>query len=94
MRKNTPVSYDNPFPVEVEKDKAYFWCSCGKSKNQPFCDGSHAGWDFSSKKFIASESFTISIAGMEADISITGIDKSIENFAASTLFKPTILEPV
>ena len=33
-------------------------------------------------------------AGIEADISITGIDKSIENFAASTLFKPTILEPV
>ena len=46
------------------------------------------------KKFIAIESFTISIAGIEADISITGIDKSIENFAASTLFKPTILEPV
>ena len=46
------------------------------------------------KKFIATESFTISIAGIEADISITGIDSSIENFAASTLFKPTILEPV
>ena len=46
------------------------------------------------KKFIAIESFAISIAGIEVDISITGIDKSIENFAASTLFKPTILEPV
>ena len=46
------------------------------------------------KKFIEIESFAISIAGIEADISITGIDKSIENFAASTLFKPTILEPV
>ena len=46
------------------------------------------------KKFIATKSFAISIAGIEADISITGIDKSIENFAASTLFKPTILEPV
>ena len=46
------------------------------------------------KKFIAIKSFAISMAGIEADISITGIDKSIENFAASTLFKPTILEPV
>ena len=46
------------------------------------------------KKFISIVSFTISIAGIEADISITGIDKSIENFEASTLFKPTILEPV
>lgn len=24
----------------------YYWCSCGKSKNQPFCDGSHKGTDF------------------------------------------------
>ena len=46
------------------------------------------------KKFVATESFTISIIGIEADIKITGIDKSIENFAASTLFNPTIREPV
>lgn len=24
----------------------YFWCSCGQSKKQPFCDGSHAGTEF------------------------------------------------
>ncbi|MGC9338082.1 MAG: CDGSH iron-sulfur domain-containing protein [Bacteroidales bacterium] len=24
----------------------YFWCACGRSKNQPFCDGSHSGTDF------------------------------------------------
>ena len=27
--------------VEVEQDKSYYWCTCGQSKNQPFCDGSH-----------------------------------------------------
>ena len=32
--------------VEVEKDKSYYWCSCGKSAKQPFCDGSHKGTDF------------------------------------------------
>ena len=31
--------------VEVEKDKSYYWCSCGKSAKQPFCDGSHKGTD-------------------------------------------------
>lgn len=31
-----------PYAVEVEEEKTYDWCSCGKSKNQPFCDGSHA----------------------------------------------------
>ena len=32
--------------VEVEKDKSYFWCLCGKSSKQPFCDGSHKGSEF------------------------------------------------
>lgn len=32
------------FPAAVVLDSgAYFWCACGKSKNQPFCDGSHQG---------------------------------------------------
>jgi len=35
-----------PIPVEVEAGKRYFWCACGKSQNQPFCDGSHAGTEF------------------------------------------------
>lgn len=28
-------------PIEVEEGKTYYWCACGLSKNQPFCDGSH-----------------------------------------------------
>jgi CDGSH-type Zn-finger protein len=30
-----------PIAVEVEAGKSYWWCACGRSKNQPFCDGSH-----------------------------------------------------
>ena len=30
--------------------KDYWWCSCGKSNNQPFCDGSHKGTEYSPKK--------------------------------------------
>ncbi len=33
--------------VEVEAGKTYYWCSCGLSANQPFCDGSHTGTDLS-----------------------------------------------
>jgi CDGSH-type Zn-finger protein len=29
----------------------YFWCSCGESKNQPFCDGSHQGTEFAPVEF-------------------------------------------
>ncbi len=32
-----------PYPIEVEAGRKYFWCSCGLSVTQPWCDGSHAG---------------------------------------------------
>ena len=32
---------NNPFPKTIKKNKVYFWCACGKSENQPLCDGSH-----------------------------------------------------
>ena len=41
--------------VEVEKNKSYFWCSCGLSSKQPFCDGSHKNTVFSPVKFISDE---------------------------------------
>jgi CDGSH-type Zn-finger protein len=34
------------FPVEVEAGKSYMWCRCGRSANQPFCNGSHAETEF------------------------------------------------
>jgi CDGSH iron-sulfur domain-containing protein 3 len=45
-----------PIKVAVEAGKDYFWCSCGQSKNQPFCDGSHKGSEFSPVKWSAEES--------------------------------------
>tara|TARA_A100001011_G_scaffold395466_1_gene490554 strand:+ start:215 stop:1759 length:1545 start_codon:yes stop_codon:yes gene_type:complete len=47
-----------PAKCELEKDKNYFWCSCGKSKNQPFCDGSHTGTDFTPLKYVAEKNET------------------------------------
>ena len=32
--------------INVDQDKSYYWCSCGKSSKQPFCDGSHKGSEF------------------------------------------------
>ena len=32
--------------IEVKEGKSYFWCSCGKSSKQPFCDGSNKGSEF------------------------------------------------
>ena len=35
------IAQKAPYPVEVTAGKTYFWCACGKSEKQPFCDGSH-----------------------------------------------------
>ena len=37
---------ESAITVEVEQGKSYYWCSCGKSSKQPFCDGSHKGSEF------------------------------------------------
>ena len=42
-----------PSKVTLEAGKDYWWCTCGKSAKQPFCDGSHKGSDFVPKKFTA-----------------------------------------
>ncbi|MGE4616593.1 MAG: CDGSH iron-sulfur domain-containing protein [Gammaproteobacteria bacterium] len=54
---------DTPFAVDVEAGKSYFWCACGKSANQPFCDGSHQGGEFTPVKFDADESKQVFLCG-------------------------------
>ena len=45
-----------PIVVEVEKGKSYYWCACGKSSKQPFCDSSHKGTEFKPVVYMAEES--------------------------------------
>ena len=45
------VAGREPMGVEVEEGKAYFWCACGRSSKQPFCDGSHKGTQFTPVKY-------------------------------------------
>ena len=52
-----PTIADNkPVKLGPGKDKKYYFCMCGLSSNQPFCDGSHKGSDFTPMAFQCDES--------------------------------------
>ena len=54
----------SPYKVKVEKGKTYFWCACGLSQKQPFCDGSHKKErKFKSLKYLATESKEVFFCG-------------------------------
>lgn len=52
-----------PYAVNVEKGKTYYWCSCGLSKNQPFCSGAHKGTSFAPAAFTADETKQVFLCG-------------------------------
>ncbi|MFQ5784050.1 MAG: CDGSH iron-sulfur domain-containing protein [Alphaproteobacteria bacterium] len=49
------VAQKAPFVVKVVAGKKYYWCACGRSAKQPFCDGSHKDTGFSPIEFVADE---------------------------------------
>ena len=54
MAQTVPIIANvKPIKVEMEAGKNYFWCQCGLSQSQPFCDGSHAGTDIKPLRFTA-----------------------------------------
>jgi CDGSH-type Zn-finger protein len=60
------VAQKAPFTVDVESGKKYWWCACGRSAKQPFCDGSHKGTDFTPLEYEADEDGTLNFCGCKA----------------------------
>lgn len=52
------VASTAPIAVELAAGQSVWWCACGRSRNQPFCDGSHAGTGFTPIEFTAGKART------------------------------------
>lgn len=57
------IAQKMPYAVDVEAGKSYYWCACGHSASQPFCDGSHKGTGMTPLKFEATESKSVHLCG-------------------------------
>ncbi len=78
-----PVIADNkPAAVNLTKGEEYYFCACGRSKNQPFCDGSHAGTDFKPVAFTAEETAEAFLCQCKHSKSVPFCDGTHKQFAA------------
>ena len=57
------IAQKAPYPLDVEAGKNYFWCSCGLSKNQPLCDGTHKTTDMTPVKYTAAKDGKVFFCG-------------------------------
>jgi len=66
----------SPYGVPVEAGKEYWWCACGRSKAQPFCDGSHRGTGLAPVQFVAQKTEEAWFCGCKATKTGTMCDGS------------------
>ena len=62
------IAQKNPYVVDVVEGKNYYWCACGQSTTQPFCDGSHKGTTFNPVVFKATETKKMYFCGCKATL--------------------------
>ena len=61
---NEPViAQRSPYVVDVVAGESYWWCACGRSKGQPFCDGSHKGTAFTPVEHKAEKDGQVTFCG-------------------------------
>lgn len=56
------IAQKGPYVMELEPGE-YWWCACGRSRNQPFCDGSHEGTGITPVRFEVQEKAQLALCG-------------------------------
>jgi CDGSH iron-sulfur domain-containing protein 3 len=57
------IAQRGPYSIVVEAGRAYWWCACGRSASQPFCDGSHKGSGFVPVEYKPDAAATVAFCG-------------------------------
>jgi CDGSH iron-sulfur domain-containing protein 3 len=66
MSDEAVVAQTGPYQVELIEGKDYWYCRCGRSSKQPFCDGAHMATSFQPLKFTADRTGTFNLCGCKA----------------------------
>ena len=82
------IAANKPAKITLEKDKKYFFCACGKSSKQPFCDGSHQGSEFTPLAFVCAESKDYYLCQCKHSANKPYCDGSHKNFSDDQVGKP------
>ncbi|GHE20311.1 glutamate synthase-related protein [Halomonas urumqiensis] len=86
---SNPVISDNkPIKVSLDKGEEYYFCMCGRSSDQPFCDGSHAGTGFTPKAFVPDESGDAYLCRCKHSADLPYCDGTHKTFSADQVGKP------
>ncbi len=88
------MTNNRPFAVDVTIGSDYYWCTCGGSANQPFCDGSHAGSEFLPQKVTAEKTETVYLCGCKETKNSPFCDGSHQNMTIPKTVKKSFLADV
>ncbi len=85
--KNPIIADNKPVKVDLTKGQEYYFCRCGKSSNQPFCDGSHVGTPFTPKRVVSDTDGEAYLCACKHSANIPFCDGTHEKFSDSDVGK-------